>query len=65
MQVGPKDPNSLFLSSLDVEEHPVQSENTLFQGTRVLRYLSWFYGSLSAGFAFDHDIEIDEFFGER
>ena len=43
----------------------IQAEYALFQGGCFISDLTWFSGGFSSWFALDHDVEIDEFLGER
>ncbi len=57
--------HSLFLRTLDVDEHAIEAEYALLQRARVVCNLAGLRGRIATGFGFDHDVEIDELLGER
>lgn len=57
--------HSLFLRTLDVDEHAIKAEYALLQRARMVCDLTGFRGRVATGFGLDHDVEVDELLGER
>lgn len=57
--------HSLFLRTLDVDEHAIEAEYALLQRARVVRDLTGLRGRVATGFGLHHDVEVDELLGER
>jgi hypothetical protein len=56
--------NVLLLRALDVEEHAVKTEYALLETARLLAELSCLCRRVSAGFALNHDVKVNELLGE-
>lgn len=56
--------HSLFLRTLDVDEHAIEAEYALLQRARMVCDLAGLRGRVATGFGLHHDVEVDELLGE-
>lgn len=56
--------HSLFLRTLDVDEHAIKAEYALLQRARMVCDLTGLRGRVTTGFGLHHDVEVDKLLGE-
>jgi len=57
--------DALLLSSLDLHEHVRKPVDALLERASVVRDLARLHGQVAPWFRFDHNVKVDELFGER